>query len=269
MGSDTHTRRTSGQCRLCLTVAELQDSHFIPQAAYKLVRGAGKNPHPLHVQKDKVVQTSAQLRGHLLCHECEQRLHRNGEDAFFKYCYRGPGNFRLLDVLRQQAPLIENERTAIYAVPISEASAIEQIGFMGTSLFWKAAAHLWRDQRGMTPSISLGTQYQEELRQFLLGQCSFPNAASVIVEVSDENNRLIAVVGTPASSKFPTHYLHWLDICGIRFNLLIGPRTPSSLKGLSVFRPVTKYVLLAKKQEAAMTSDYHDLLQALADSAKS
>ena len=68
----------------------------------------------------------------------------------------------------------------------------------------------------------------------------------MIVEVSDENNRLIAVTGTPATSKWPTHYLHWIDICGIRFNLLVGARMPRHMMELSVFRSGQKCVLIAK-----------------------
>lgn len=55
-----------GKCRLCLNDAELRDSHFIPQAAYKRVRGQGANPHPVVVHGRKVIQTAAQTRAHLL-----------------------------------------------------------------------------------------------------------------------------------------------------------------------------------------------------------
>lgn len=268
MESDAQNRRKVGRCRLCLNQAELQDSHFIPQAAYRLVRGEGKNPHPLHLQEGKVVQTSAQSRAHLLCRLCEQRLHQNGENTFFRYCYRRPGEFRLLEALRCTVPLIETDRIAIHAVPISEAATIEQIGFMGASVFWKAAAHSWQNQGHRTSPISLGTRYQEEFRRFLLSQSPFPDAASMIVELSSEKNRLISVVGTPASSKFPTHFVHWLDICGIRFDLVVGRRMPVGLKNLSVFRAGTKCVLVAKQQESVMASDYRDLLQVLADSAE-
>src|ERR1039458_1416802 len=215
-----------GRCRLCLNPAELQDSHFIPKAAYKLIRGEGKNPHPLVVQTDKVVQTSAQTRAHLLCRDCEQRLHRQGEDTFFHYCYRGPGKFRLLTMLRAHAPLVDNGRFAAYVVPESENSLIEQIGYMGLSVFWKSAAHSWRDGDSTLPSISLGSPYQEQVRQFLLNAGPFPEHGAMVVEASDENNRLIAMTGTPATLKLAKHYLHWIDIGGIRINHLMGARRP-------------------------------------------
>ena len=258
------TMEIIGQCRLCLNERPLRDSHFIPQAAYKLVRGKGKNPHPLVVSADKALQTSFQTRAHLLCHECEQRLSKNGEDTFFRNCYRGPENFRLLQLLRLGKPVLEDERFAAFIAPDTEAATVERIGYMGLSVLWKSAAHVWRDRDGTMPSISFGPLYQEQVRHYLLGTGPFPENAALIVEVSDENNRLIAVVGTPASAKWPTHYLHWIDICGIRFNLLIGARLPSHMKELSVFRPGRKCVLLAKQQESALAADYRPFLSVLA-----
>ena len=220
-----------GHCLLCLNEADLQDSHFIPQAAYKRVRGEGKNPHPIVIQSGRAVQSAAQTRTHLLCHDCEQRFSKNGEDAFFRNCYRGPGKFRLLQILQGQNPVLENERFAAYTVPESENSLIEQIGYMGLTVLWKSAAHAWKDRGHTIPSISLGHSYQEQIRKFFLKEGPFPEYAAMVVEVSDDNNRLIAVVGTPATSKRPTHHLHWIDIRGVRFNLFVGARMPPQMEG--------------------------------------
>lgn len=254
----------TGQCRLCLNHAELQDSHFIPQAAYKRVRGQGTNLHPIVIHGRKAVQTSAQTRAHLLCHDCEELFSRHGEDGFFRNCYSGPGQFRLLEVLRRQTPLLEDDHFAVHSVPECESTAVEQIGYMGVSVLWKSAAHAWKDRDGTLPSITLGSLYQEQLRLYLLRTGPFPEHGAMIVEVSDEKNRLIAVTGTPATSKWPTHYLHWIDICGIRFNLLVGARMPRHMKELSVFRPGRKCVLIAKQQEAMLAQDYREHLEALA-----
>src|SRR5262245_59722113 len=132
-------KEATGQCRLCFKDGPLRDSHFIPQASYKLVRGKGRNQHPLVLQSNKALQTSDQTRAHLLCHDCEQRLCKYGEDAFFRNCYRGPGKSRLLDVLRRSRPLLEDDRFAVHAVPETENPAIEQMAYMGVSLFWKSA----------------------------------------------------------------------------------------------------------------------------------
>jgi hypothetical protein len=253
-----------GQCLLCRNQAELRDSHFIPQAAYKLARGVGKSPHPIVLQVDSVVQTSAQVRAHVLCHDCEQCLSQNGEDAFFRYCYRGPGKFKLLHILLSQDPIEDYEEFAVYAVPKSENSVIEQIGYMGLSVLWKSAAYAWKDTNGTISSISLGSPYQEQIRQFLLKAAGFPDNIAIAVQVSDESNRLIAVVGTPATKKWPTHYLHWIDLCGITINLLVGARMPPQIKQLCVLRQGQKCVLVEKRQEAILAMTYHEHLMALA-----
>ena len=256
-----------GQCRLCLNEADLRDSHFIPKAAYRLVRGQGTNPHPLVVQTDMVLQTSAQTRAHLLCHECEQRLSRNGENAFFQYCYRGPGKFKLLPLLLSTPPALEDDNGAVYAVPETTAQVIEQIGYFGLSIFWKSSIHAWSDGISTIPSISLGP-YQERFRRFLLGQELFPSTAALAVEVSEESNRLIQVVGTPGSLKNATNYVHWVHICGIRFNLVVGQRMPSSLNLFCVFKASPKIIVLSKNQEAEMSSLYRGFLKALVSKSK-
>lgn len=114
-----------GWCLLCRNEAELQDSHFIPQGAHKRVRGDRRNPHPIVIQSGKAVQSAAQTRAHLLCHDCEGRFSNNGENAFYRNCYRGSGKFRLLQVLRALKSMLEDERFAVYALPESENSVIE------------------------------------------------------------------------------------------------------------------------------------------------
>ena len=256
--------RFKGQCRLCGNEAELRDSHFIPQAAYKRVRGQGPNPHPIVIHGRKVIQTAAQTRAHVLCQDCEQLFSTNGENAFFRNCYSGPGQFRLLEILSSQPPLLEDDRFAVHSISEGETAAVEQMGYMGLSVLWKSAAHSWKDRGGTLPSISMGSPYQEQVRNFLLKIGPFPEHGAMILEVSDENNRLIAVTGTPSTSKWPTHYLHCIDICGVRFNLLLGGRMPMHFKELSVFRPGRKCVLIAKRQESMLAQTYRERLEALA-----
>ncbi len=70
-----------GQCKLCLkTGVELRDSHFLSAGIYRILRDDNeKNPNPWLLTKDAAVQTSSQLKAHLLCHDCEQRFSKNGE----------------------------------------------------------------------------------------------------------------------------------------------------------------------------------------------
>ena len=253
-----------GQCRLCLNVTKLQHSHFISQAAYKRLRGDGKNPHPLLSDGRTVIQTAMQVRAHLLCYDCEQRFANNGENTFFRYCYQNSRRFPLLTLLRRLKPVSEEDRFAIHAVPQSQNLIVEQIAYFGISLFWKSASHVWRERNGFVHSIDLGMKYQEHLRTFLLGNTVFPEHAVLAVDVSDERNRLIGTFGTPVSIKHPTNHFHWVSILGIRFNLFVGARTPKALKPLCVLTNGQKYLTVAKQEEAMLTKVYRENLNSIA-----
>ncbi len=252
-----------GRCRLCLKDARLQHSHFIPQAAYKLVRGEGKNPHPLVLQTDKAIQTSAQMRAHVFCRDCEQRFHEYGEDTFFRYCHRDSESFKLLAMLRKTPPVLQSEAAAVYIISPTDDATVEEIGHFGAGLFWKSSVHAWNDGTGPSPPIPLGP-YQEQFRRFLLGEVPFPTDAALVIGVSDESNRLSRSFGTPGTMKKETNHVHWVHICGVRFNLMVGQRMPRQLRELCAFKPSRKIVLVSKNEESDMATLYRKLLITLA-----
>ena len=159
------------------------------------MRGEGRNPHPLVVQTDMAIQTSAQMRAHVFCRDREQRFHERGEDTFFRYSYRDSERFRLLAMLRKAAPVLESPSAAVYVVSSVDEGTIEQLGYFAVSLFWESSIHSWNDGTRPAPSIPLGP-YQERLRQFLLDEEPFPNDAALVIEASDKSNRLIRTFGT-------------------------------------------------------------------------
>jgi hypothetical protein len=75
-----------GQCKLCLTAGvELQDSHYLSVGIYRILRDdTEKNPNPWLLTKNATVQTSRQLKAHLLCPGLRTTLSRNGEN--WRYC---------------------------------------------------------------------------------------------------------------------------------------------------------------------------------------
>jgi len=106
-----------GVCKLCLQAKDLQDSHYMPKGAYKVNRApALKNPHPVVLSNEELLQSSAQLSDHLLCSGCEQRFNRNGEAWVLGNIPRNYGeNFPILDALNAEAPLREDGGTKFYA----------------------------------------------------------------------------------------------------------------------------------------------------------
>jgi hypothetical protein len=70
-------------CRLCHNEGvELQRSHLLSAAIYRILRDDGRapNPNPVVITPEGRVQSSKQQRAHLLCRPCEAILAREGED---------------------------------------------------------------------------------------------------------------------------------------------------------------------------------------------
>lgn len=99
-----------GECRLCLrNGVELQDSHFLSKGIYKILRDSNaSNPNPFLVTAGKSVQTSHQLKRHLFCKSCEERLNKNGERWVLSKCRQSDGSCPLADVLASRAPNMES-----------------------------------------------------------------------------------------------------------------------------------------------------------------
>src|ERR1700730_12243138 len=95
-------------CKLCWQTKELQDSHYLPKGAYKVNRApALRNPSPVVLSNDEVLQSSAQLSDYLLCRDCEQRFNENGENWVLGNIPRNYGErFPILDALNAPLPRI-------------------------------------------------------------------------------------------------------------------------------------------------------------------
>ncbi len=73
----------NGRCRLCLRVAQLRQSHIIPELLWRLVYGP--TGHTLSIDRDLhyIPEVAKGFRERLLCDACEQLLQRH-EDYFAK-----------------------------------------------------------------------------------------------------------------------------------------------------------------------------------------
>jgi hypothetical protein len=71
---------------------ELEDSHFLSAGIYRILRDdTEKNPNPWLLTKNATVQTSRQLKAHLLCRSCEERFTKNGENWVLRHCRQKDG----------------------------------------------------------------------------------------------------------------------------------------------------------------------------------
>ena len=93
-----------GNCALCRSTAELQESHLIAAGFYRLMREeASGNPNPIVISGELARATSDQIKMGFLCRSCEQRFNRNGENYVLANCAHRDGNFGLRDILLSPA----------------------------------------------------------------------------------------------------------------------------------------------------------------------
>ncbi len=101
-----------GTCRLCLREnQELQNSHFIPAAIYKICKDGNKQP--IMVGGGTARHSSGQIADELLCRDCEQRFSKNGEAWTIANTARQEG-FPIHGILEKAHPLLANERLVAF-----------------------------------------------------------------------------------------------------------------------------------------------------------
>jgi hypothetical protein len=150
-----------GQCRLCLEMKDLLNSHFLPAALWKGARTPGlKNPNPVTITKETSGTTSKQMQTYLLCGECEERFNKGGEFEALRWIAPGQSRFPIADRLNVACPRVSNQIFKGYS-----GSAVgictEQLAYFALSILWRAAVHSWHlpDGSGVTSRIRTTSLY--------------------------------------------------------------------------------------------------------------
>jgi hypothetical protein len=164
-----------GKCKLCLANSvELHDSHFLPKGVYRILRDDGASkPDPWIITERKAVQISLQLKAALLCHDCEQRFSRQGENWVLANCLRRDGTFPLASILASRTPDIfsdSNPTRVYFAATIPEINS-RALAYFAASMFWRGSIHPWNHD-GSIP-VELGP-FRESFRKY--GTCGFPKS---------------------------------------------------------------------------------------------
>lgn len=230
-----------GQCKLCLKDKDLQDSHLLTSSLYKMTRDPErKPPDPMVITSRISLRTSKQVSDYLLCKDCEQRFNKNGEHWIMQQVYNG-----------KEFPLFDRLKLAlhVYASPTHQAYSGTAVGidtgklaYFALSVLWRASVHRWV-MSGQTTSISLRV-YEEPIRNFLLGETTFPVDVVVIVRVcTDVFSRGSFFVPYLVSENPLTAYA--LLTRGIFFHVLVGNNLPLQIKGLCCLTGAKKLIFVA------------------------
>lgn len=168
-----------GKCAVCLETKELQDSHFISKALYRIARKRGgavvKTPQLF-------LGTDAQVRDRLLCRDCEQLFSKNGEDYVMRLVKQDAGVFPLLEMLSKQTPIATGPNNGdVFSAP-EVGIDVGKIAYYGLSMFWRAAVHVWTSLKGQTISSNLAQDHLEAIRRYLHGEVGWP--AEIVLQVT-------------------------------------------------------------------------------------
>lgn len=208
-----------GMCPLCLQTKEIVTSHLIPAAMYKYFRT--ENSEPVRITSKGALQTSQQLQYPLLCSNCENLLNRGGENWLLPLLARIDGTFPLHDILSRVPPDTEDGEAKLYAASRNREIHVDKLAHFAMGVFWKSSVHPWSSNRG-EPRIAFG-KYQEAVRAYLCGDCSFPQKMALVVAVLPPSASQILFCIPYLASKDETH-LYAFYIPGIQFLLSVGNR---------------------------------------------
>lgn len=219
-------------CKLCRQSSDLRESHLLPKAFYRLLRRSDlNNEHPIICNQGTARSTSDQVKDYVLCGDCEQRFNRNGESYILKNCYRGKGHFKLRQLLEKQEPsYVLGVSDFGYEPTKIEGFDIDKLVYFASSVFWRASVHQWSSRGQQLARSSLGYQYEEEFRQYLLGRANFPANASLLTWVSKAEEPANVMIFPFTGRMEGGYFWHRFWVRGFMFFLMLGSTIPREVK---------------------------------------
>jgi len=227
-------RSAIGKCALCGKRRVLRRSHLMPKSLYAMTRvQKGKiAENPILITQRLSVQSSKQVRAHLLCNECEDRFNKGGENYSLTQVHDGI-DFPLLDRMNVAMPVQVEPRIG---VSLYSASAMgvswEKLAYFALSIFWRASVHRWPLPAGGTIWNSLGP-HEPAVRSYLLGKGTFPLGLVLMVTVCTDWQSQ-GGFWSPALVVGSTIPSLGLLTRGIHFRLFLASNLPPDIKRLCI-----------------------------------
>jgi hypothetical protein len=251
----------SGQCRLCLrNNVVLRDSHFLSKGIYKILRDpTAKIPDPFHITPSTSLQTSKQLKHHLLCETCECRLNGNGETWVLGKCLHRDGTFPLAHMLSRTNPDLAaaGNPTKLYYANRIPSISVSSLAYFGASIFWRGSIHPWNED-GSFPVI-LGP-FQERFRRYLVGEESFPTDACLWVAVR-EGKGLDRLTHVPTLVRVDGLHAYKFPMPGLAFTLIVSKNIPARLRTLCIVHGPASPIVVTSILEDWLAQDAVRLLR--------
>jgi len=240
-----------GICALCRCEGELQNSHLIPQWAYKrILELEGGDKQPVLVTGGNAALSNKQTTRRILCKDCEQ-LFSIREDYVSRITRLEDGQPAILKlVTRLHGP-------DGMAARLSDDVDAEQPLFFAASIIWRACV--------MRIGCNLGP-YEPKFREYLLGKTAFPVdvvLTMAVLESSDRVKNPSSILTVPSSFKVGLVWLHGFMASGLAFRCFIGKTLDPKWKVMSLASPdQPTYISLMKPEQ------FSDFLAALSVAVK-
>jgi hypothetical protein len=224
---------------------------LLPKSAYRYLRmvGGRGNPNPTFLSTTKILQTSQQVKQHLLCTECEGRFNIHGEQWCLKHCDRGGGRFRLRQILSLNPPIWDRNGFRLYEGATIGDLNTKALVYFGLSVFWRAAVHNWKTPDGEV-GVELGP-YEEPLRLFLLGEQPFPSNMVITVRISDLGN----LMWVPVQKNSAGFHISTFGMLGLVFNLVVGSKIPAEFYAIGTEPNPRKLLWMVRNQDDFLFSE--------------
>lgn len=184
---------------------------------------------------------------------------RKGEDWVLHHCYRGRRVFRLQAFLVDALPVVKTDTMFAYeAVRIPNINA-DALAYFAASVFWRGAARNWHVQRQHLMATSLGVAYQEQFRQFLLGQSAFPTLAVMVVVVSRNPEPAFATM-FPIGFRQDGYFRHCFHVPGIAFHIFLGRQIPAHFPKLCLIHSPQRMIYSSNMIDELVLRNMADLI---------
>jgi hypothetical protein len=199
----------------------------MPAALYDLCRAAGGGD-PVRVSSEIVMSTSRQTQDYLLCLQCEGILNEGGEKWVLPKLATYQKTFPLYEIIERATPeWVEPDMKAYAGTKIPDLD-IPKITHFAMGIFWKASVHPWKKNR-IEPRIDLGP-YSDTIRRYLIGDAAFPANITLMVNLRQPVNAMIAFTEPIEQSSEGGWRMHSFTVPGIAFIMNVGRQVSHELR---------------------------------------
>ncbi len=232
---------------MCLQPKRLLLSHLIPRAVYALCRAAGApNPNPVLVTQEFVIQTSRQVRSHLLCFDCEQLFREKGEDWVIPQLAKYGGKFPLASTLASVTPCVSEPGLSAYVLNDVPGIRVDDLIHFAMGIFWKSSVHSWSG-KDTEPWLALGS-YRDNIRLFLRGEMPLPDDVVLTAAILPPPVKLITF-HLPFETVGQQGRAFQLYVSGLQFMLWVGADIPMAVRAANLSSKSNPTVLVTDVSE--------------------